>query len=86
MLRSASVEYTSASGINVKIGLYLSHTFEGSVLPPMGPAVSIQNILIARPEDIVCSKIVAWMSREDDEDREDAAWGLRQLVARRGAQ
>ena len=86
MIEDGSVEYTTLSGINVEIGLYLSHTFDDSVLPPMGPAITIENILVAQLADIVSSKREAIRRREKDQDHEDSEWGRGQLAARGGGQ
>ena len=66
--------------------VFPSHTFDNSVLPPMGPAITIENILVAQLADIVSSKAEAIRRREEDQDHEDSEWGHGQLAARGGGQ
>lgn len=81
-----SITFTSLGGIVVSIGLFLSHRFDGSLLPPMAAAVTIRRIRVARLDCLVISKIKAWLDRgddiDDDKDLADAKWGISELRRR----
>lgn len=86
MLGHGSIDYTSLNGIVVNIDIFLFHRFEGSLMPPMAAAITIQHIRVARLDYLVLSKIEAWLSRGDDidgdKDLEDAKWGISELRRR----
>lgn len=43
---------------------------------PMGPVVMVMGVQVARLQDMILSKLIAFVNRSENKEHENATWGL----------